>query len=310
MTFRTVRPALYSVVFLLIAVNVLLGLSRGIDLVQTQVLANNLIPQERAQPQVAGVKKVPLPHSKKLPDPKLSAASAVILDLDSKAVLFTKDQNKKLPIASTTKIMTALVGVETYQSDQILTVSDLSLVSGSTMGLKVGEQISFRSLLYGMLLNSGNDAAYTIAANYPGGVLAFVAAMNQKVKDLGLTNTHFTNPAGFDDPNHFSSAADLSVIAQAASKHPQIAQVVATKTSVVASEDKAVIHSLHNLNKLLDLPGVIGFKTGYTSLAKENLVTLVERDEHKILIVVLGSDDRFGETKNLIDWVFSNYEWK
>ncbi|MDO8638989.1 MAG: D-alanyl-D-alanine carboxypeptidase, partial [Candidatus Daviesbacteria bacterium] len=170
--------------------------------------------------------------------------------------------------------------------------------------------LSFRSLLYGMLLNSGNDAAYTIAQNYSGGLDAFVVAMNNKAISLGLLNTHFTNPAGFDSLGHYSSAEDLAKIATIAIENPQLSRVVSTKETSVASIDKSTIHSLKNLNKLLDEPGVLGIKTGTTPLARENLVGLVERNGHKILTVVLGSNDRFGETNKLLDWTYSNFVWK
>ena len=206
--------------------------------------------------------------------------------------------------------MTAVVASDYFQQSQILTVTDASLVGGSNMGLKAGEQLTFRSLLYGMLLNSGNDAAYTIAANFPGGVNAFVNAMNQKAKSLGLVNTHFDNPAGFDSSNHFSSAFDLAKIAALASENPQLSRAFAARQATVASTDLVTIHLLKNLNKLLGLPGVIGMKTGTTPEARENLVGLVERDNHKILTVVLGSEDRFGETQKLMDWAYANFRWQ
>ncbi|MFH1536262.1 MAG: D-alanyl-D-alanine carboxypeptidase, partial [Patescibacteria group bacterium] len=181
---------------------------------------------------------------------------------------------------------------------------------GSRVGLFNGEDLSFRSLLYGMLLNSGNDAAFTLAENYPGGILGFVSAMNKKVLELGLQNTHFDNPAGFDSPNHYSSASDLAKITQEALKDSTLTRIFATKETNIVSLDKKYTHQLFNLNKLLEkVRGVVGVKTGTTEEAKENLVTLVERDGRKILLVVLGSNDRFLETTRLIDWVDSNFAW-
>lgn len=300
---------LLSAVLLLVAVNVLLGLPKAVNLIQTKALASN-VPSNQTQDEVKAVSKpVQPPQSKQISEPAIFSSSALVEDLNSNTLLFIKDAGKPVPIASTTKIMTALVAVSHYLPNDVLTVTDESLVSGSTMGLKSGEQLSFRSLLYGMLLNSGNDAAYTIAANYPGGLPGFIKAMNDKAKELGLLNTQFDNPAGFDSPNHFSSAFDLSKIAANAVSDYQIARVVSTKETEVASLDKSVIHPLKNLNKLLDEPGVLGIKTGTTPSARENLVGLVERDGHKILTVVLGSDDRFGETQKLIDWAYSNFTW-
>lgn len=307
-------PVFYAVIVLLLAVNVILGLPRAVDLVQTKGAAAN-IPNNRVAagtiPEVAGIQKINFsPKNLGVSPPLFSATSALALDLDNNFLLFVKDPNKRVPIASTTKIMTALVAADHFQPNEILTVSAAALVPGSTMGLKSGEQLTFRSLLYGMLLNSGNDAAYTIAANFPGGISAFVEAMNNRAKVLGLSNTSFDNPAGFDSPNHFSSAADLSKIAAAAAENPLLARAVATREVTVFSVDKETLHPLKNLNKLLGLPGVLGIKTGTTPAARENLVGLVERDGHKVLTVILGSDDRFGETERLLEWINSNFVWQ
>ncbi|KKS65528.1 hypothetical protein A3A14_03390 [Candidatus Daviesbacteria bacterium RIFCSPLOWO2_01_FULL_43_38] len=306
-------PILYAVIVLLLAVNVILGLPRAVDLVQTKSTAVNIPNNQVVQGavlDVAGAQKINLPKNLGISPPQLSATSALVLDLDSDFLFFVKDPDKRVPIASTTKIMTALVAVDTFQPNQILTVPGVSLVSGSTMGLKVDEKLTFRSLLYGMLLNSGNDAAYTIAANFPGGVSAFVEAMNNRAAILGLSNTRFENPAGFDSPNHFSSAADLSKIAAVAAGNPLLARAVSTREVTVSSIDQGIIHPLKNLNKLLGLPGILGMKTGTTPAARENLVGLAERDGHKILTVILGSDNRFGETEKLLDWVSSNFDWQ
>jgi len=267
------------------------------------------IPQNNAE--VAGVQKyLSPPVSANLPVPEISARGVFIKDLTTDTILYQRDANIPLPIASTTKIATALVASEYFQPNTALTVKDGAAVSGAKVGFFKDESLSFRSLLYGMLLNSGNDAAYVIAENYPGGVLGFVSAMNKKVAKLNLQNTHFTNPAGFDSSDHFSSAADLALITEEALKNSQLSRIFATKETEVLSLDKKYKHKLLNLNKLLSsVTGVLGIKTGYTSLAKENLVTLVERDGHRILMVVLGSDDRFGETTSLIDWVYANFRW-
>ncbi len=267
------------------------------------------IPQNGSA--VAGIQKYNLPPvSRNLITPNLSARSVLVEDLITNTVLFQKDIGLRVPIASTTKIMTALVGSQYFKPNSILTADQGAEVIGSSMGLKKGESMSFRALLYGMLLNSGNDAAYTIAENYPGGVLGFVSSMNKKAAELGLLNTHFDNPAGFDSPNHYSTASDMAKITEEALKNYQLSRIFATKETEVTSVDKRYTHELHNLNKLLSqVKGVLGVKTGYTDLAKENLVTYVDRDNHKILTVVLGSDDRFGESTKLIDWTYNNFNW-
>lgn len=274
-----------------------------------EFLASLEIPQNNSQ--VAGIQKYNIPpfsNGKPLPD--FASRSVLIKDLSTDSILFQKDANIPFPIASTTKIMTSLVASEYFKQNSPLTVGSSANISGSRVGLLSGENLSFRSLLYGMLLNSGNDAAFAIAENYPGGVEGFVAAMNQKAIDLGLRNTSFDNPAGFDSPNHYSSAADLAKITEEALKNYQLARIFATKNTNIVSLDKKYTHQLLNLNKLLnDVSGVLGVKTGTTEAAKENLVTLVERGGHRVLLVVLGSDNRFSETTKLIDWVYANFTW-
>ncbi len=262
--------------------------------------------------EVAGVQRFVYPPSfKGLPAPDLTARAILIKDLDSGSILYSKEASERLPIASTTKIMTALVASSYFQPNSVLVASSSAFIGGSKVGLLPGEKLTFRSLLFGMLLNSGNDAAFCIGENYPGGVNGFVAAMNKKALELGLTNTHFDNPAGFDSPSHYSSASDLSQITEEALKNPDLTKVFATKQTEIFSIDKKISHNLVNLNILLTkLKGVLGVKTGYTDIAKENFVGLVNRDGHRILTVVLGSDDRFGETSQLVEWTYSSFTWQ
>ncbi|MBI4040167.1 D-alanyl-D-alanine carboxypeptidase [Candidatus Daviesbacteria bacterium] len=306
---KKIMPILYSVVLVLFAANFLLGLNPVVNLVQSQFLSGNTAQMHSQGVEAGRVIPTP-PISKGLMLPAVTAAGVYVSDLDTGYVFYVKDPDKRVPIASTTKVMTALVAAEYYQPNDVLQVYALPPYSGSNMGLKVGEKLTFRSLLYGMMLNSGNDAAYALAQNYPGGVSRFIEAMNEKVSQLGLANTHFDNPAGFDNPNHYSSAADLARIAAVTYANPQLARVVGTKQTEVASLDKTSVHVLHNLNKLLNIPGVLGIKTGFTPQAKENLIGLKETNKHKILTVVLGSDDRFGETEYLMNWVESNFSWQ
>ena len=267
------------------------------------------IPQNSSQ--VAGIQKYNSPPvSKNLTLPEFSARAVLIKDLATSTTLYQKDAGISLPIASTTKIMTALVASEYFKQNAVLTVGSSAATPGSKVGLVSGENLTFRALLYGMLLNSGNDAAYALAENYPGKILGFVSAMNKKALELGLVNTHFDNPAGFDSPNHYSSAEDLSKITEESLKNYQLTRIFATKETSIVSLNKKYTHQLFNLNKLLSsVNGVLGVKTGTTEGAKESLVTLVERKGHKVLLVLLGSDDRFGETTRLIDWTYTNFSW-
>lgn len=273
-------------------------------------LASLQVPQNSSK--VAGIQKFNRPPvSQNLTVPELSTRAILIKDLSTDTILYEKYASKALPIASTTKIMTALVAAEYFKPNTPLTVRDGANIPGARVGLFFGENLSFRSLLYGMLLSSGNDAAYAIAENYPGGVLGFVSTMNKRGADLNLINTHFDNPAGFDSPNHYSSAADLAKITEQALKDYQLARIFATKETNIVSLDKKYNHPVSNLNKLLSqVKGVLGVKTGTTQEAKENLVTLIDRDGHKVLIIVLGSDDRFRETTQLIDWTYANFIWQ
>lgn len=241
--------------------------------------------------------------------PILSSQSVMVVDLVSGVTLYEKDPNKPLLPASTTKILTALVALDTYEPEQVLKVGKIS-VEGQKMGLVAGEEIKFIDLLNGLLIYSANDAAEVLAQNHTGGRALFVGLMNKKVKDLGLTNSHFTNPVGLDDGAQYSTTRDLVVVAKYALQNQTFAEIVGTKEKVVKSADGRFIHRLVNTNKLLgNVDGVMGVKTGWTENARENLVTYVDRNGRKIMTVVLGSSDRFGETKELIEWIYKNYTW-
>ncbi|MBI3955942.1 D-alanyl-D-alanine carboxypeptidase, partial [Candidatus Gottesmanbacteria bacterium] len=212
--------------------------------------------------------------------------------------------------ASTTKILTALVALDAYSLDDVLTVKTL-MNNGQTMKLVSGERMTVENLLYGTLIQSGNDAAWALAENYPGGVSAFVAAMNEKAKALHLTQSRFTNPVGFDDPNHTMTPMDLARLATVALSHKTIAKMVAIPQITISDVTHTYFHNLTNVNQLLGkIPGVGGIKTGWTEGAGENLVTLVERGGRRVIIVVLKSKDRFTDTTKLIDWVFVNHRWE
>lgn len=301
----------YLVSLFLLAVGFLTATSKTTKMVESR--ATFLSNKEELSAQVVSEtlqnQNIPRLINSQTTPPQLTAQAALIIDYSSGAMLFQKNIHQQLSPASTTKIMTALVGVEHFKPADSLTVPTQALVGGSSMGLVSGERITFRSLLYGMMLNSGNDAAYSIALNYPGGLESFVERMNQKAQSLGLKDTHFTNPAGFDATDHFSTASDLIKIARVVVDDSQLSKVVSTKeTSVISLDNQS--HFLRNINKLLSENGVVGIKTGYTQNSGENLVGLVERNDHKLLTVVLHSQDRFSETKALIDWVDKNFIWR
>ena len=254
--------------------------------------------------------KNPVLKSVNVSFPQVSAKGVLATDLDSMTPLFEKNPAMALLPASTTKIVTAIVALDYFLDDQVIVVDGVS-VPGQNMGLVSGEKITFISVLQGLLIYSGNDAAEVIAENYPGGRPAFIDAMNEKAKKLNLENSHFENPTGFDSGAHYSTAKDLNRISIEAMKNPKFSEIVNKKVKYVASVDGNIIHKLTNTNELLgNVPGVLGVKTGYTENAMENLVTYLERDGHRIMITVLGSSDRFGETKEIVDWIMANYEWK
>lgn len=242
--------------------------------------------------------------------PVISAEGVLAIDLPSGISLYEKNPDASLLPASTTKIVTALVALDAYPLDQVIRVGNVR-IEGQKMGLTFGEEMRVEDLLYGLLVFSANDAAEALAEGYPGGREAFVNAMNQKTADLSLENTSFYNPSGLDGNGHVTTARDLIRVSEVAMRNPEFAKIVGTREIIVSDISGKTLHHLTNINELLGkVPGVMGVKTGWTENARENLVTYIERDNHKVMIAVLGSQDRFGETKELIDWIFGNYRWK
>lgn len=240
----------------------------------------------------------------------LTAQGVLVIDLPSGVILFQKNPTLRLSPASTTKIMTALVALEHFQPDQVLTV-DTVIKEGRVMGLLPSEKITAEALLYGTLVHSANDAAFTLAENYPGRAKAFVEKMNQKAQELGLEDTHFENPIGFESQSHYSNALDLFRLTTKALQNKTFTKIVGTPSITVHDFEFKNFHFLQNVNELLGkVPGVAGIKTGFTENAGECLVNLTKKEGREILSVVLKSDDRFQETERLLDWVFQNYRWE
>ncbi len=240
----------------------------------------------------------------------LSAQAVFVLDVPSASVLLSKNPTQIRYPASTTKLMTALVARETYDLTTFLTVDREASTSGTIIGLNRGEKIPVRNLLSGMLIQSGNDAAEVIANNHPQGRAAFIEAMNAKAKALHLDQSNFTNPSGIDTENHHSTARDLALLAREVMKDPLLAEIVRTPSDTIQGQGTSSAHMLTNTNALLtaDL-GVIGVKTGTTELAGEVLITQLRRDNRELLIVVMGSQDRYTDTKRIIAWIKSHYIW-
>lgn len=241
-------------------------------------------------------------------EPVLTAKSIYAVDLQSGKVLLSKNPDIPVLPASTTKMATALVALETYDLNQVLTIGKVN-VEGQKIGLLQGEQITVRDLLNGLLVASGNDTAEVLAANYPGGREAFVGKMNELARSLGLENTNFKNPTGLDEYLHFSTAKDLVTIAAVAIQDPTVAEIVSLQeTNTVGLNMRP--HKLSNINQLVGkVPGVMGVKTGWTLNSGESVVTYINRDGKKVMIALMGSADRFGETETLINWIYENYSW-
>lgn len=291
---------------LIVAFFVLLP-SQGVALFSTEVIKN---PFRQVPFAVPTPRPYPVSLTNMYPKDEVSARGIVILDPDSGATLFQRNADESLSPASTTKILTALVALDEYSLDDVVTVQTV-VNSGQVMGLIPGEQITVEYLLYGALIHSGNDAAWALAEHYKGGVDAFVTAMNVKAQSIHLTSSNFTNPVGYDNPDHKMTATDLARLSAFALTNHTIAKIVAIPQITISDVSRTRFHPLTNVNQLLGkIPGVGGIKTGWTEEAGENLVTLVTRNGHSVIIVVLKSADRFKDTSYLIDWVYSNFEWK
>ncbi len=237
--------------------------------------------------------------------PETTATSVYIVDRKSFSPVYEKSAHQRWYPASTAKIITALVAYDIYKTDRVVTIQS-SFDDGQTMGLLPGEQITVENLLYGTLVHSGNDAAQAIAQI--DGATSFVERMNEKARSLHMNNTHFENPTGLHNPNQYSSAYDLALASRELLNNAYLAKIVSTKEIEISDTQYRVFHKLVNVNKLLgEIPGVGGLKTGYTPESGENLISLYRtRDGHEFIIVVLGSLDRFEDTKTLVSWIDGN----
>lgn len=250
----------------------------------------------------------PYPFVDNVEMPTLSAKAAIILDVDSQVIPFSKNQNLRFSMASTTKIMTALVALEHFKKDSILTIKTGG-VEGAGLGLQVGEQFFFEDLLYAMLLPSANDAAQAIADNYPGGDEAFVKKMNEKAESLYLYNTHFSDPTGLDDDGDYTTVVDMAHLAAYAINNKTFTKVTGTKEKLINNLSYSRQYPLYNLNKLLGINGVTGIKTGTTEGAGEVLVTSTIENGHTYIVVVMNSQDRFSDTSKLLSFIADNVQY-
>lgn len=236
--------------------------------------------------------------------PNITAKSGLVYDITEQKVLFARNPSEKLPMASLTKIMTAIVALESPRKDDKYAVSSENLVGENSMGLTSGEILSLQELLYGLMLLSGNDAAEVLASNYTMGRKEFITAMNNKAKSLDLKDTNFTNPTGLEgDGDQHTTAYDLLVITNLALQFPLFREIVQTFIyNIPYSENHKEFYLENETNLISSYPGVLGVKDGYTPEAGLCLVTYLEYKGHKIMGILLGSDNRRQEMKDLLDY--------
>lgn len=238
-----------------------------------------------------------------LPVGAISAQKAILLDAQTGRVLYEKDADSRSLIASTTKIMTALIVCEHCNVlDRMKIPKEAVGIEGSSMYLQEGEILSLQELLYGLMLRSGNDAAVALAIYCGGTVEGFAAMMNDKARQLGLNGTHFENPHGLDSPNHYSTARDLAVLTAYAMKNPVFSQTVASKSVRVGNR------TMQNHNKLLwRVEGADGVKTGYTKAAGRILVSSATRDGRRLICVTINDGNDWADHSTLLERGFSIY---
>lgn len=244
-------------------------------------------------------------------EPKINSRAAIIYERNTGRILWGKEQDSKRKMASTTKIMTAIVVLENANLNETVEVSKKAAsTGGSRLGLKAGAKITVNDLLYGLMLCSGNDAAVALAEHTGGSIEGFAEMMNEKAKELGLEQTNFVTPHGLDANEHYTTAHELAIITDYALKNEKICNIVGTKTYTVTINGYG--KTISNTNELLGyLYGVYGVKTGFTNGANRCLVTATKRGNMDIICVVLGADTKKDRTKDsikLIEYAFKNYK--
>ena len=234
----------------------------------------------------------------------ISARSAVVMDADSGRILYAHNENEKRLIASTTKLMTALVALESgHALDEIVHIApEWAGVEGSSIYLQTGEDVTLEALLYGMLLRSGNDAATAVAGYCGGTVENFVAKMNRKAEQLSMHDSHFENPSGLDGERHYSTARDMAMLARACLNNTQLSEIVKTRSITLGTR------YFTNHNRLLwRYEGCVGLKTGYTEKAGRTLVSAAKRGDTTLICVTLSAPDDWSDHTKLLDACFAQY---
>ena len=241
--------------------------------------------------------------------PDITAQSAVLIEAETGRVLYEKNAQNKMPMASTTKIMTALLAIENGDlGDTVEVSSNASGTEGSSIWLEVGEHMTLEDMLYGLMLASGNDAAVAVAEHIASDVQRFAGLMNQKAKEIGAVNTNFVNPNGLHDELHYTTAYDLGIISAYAMQNPVFREIVDTEYKEISWEGHKWNRVVKNKNKILWLyEGCNGIKTGYTKNAGRCLCSSAKRGDLQVVAVVLNAGDMFGDSMQLLDYAFENY---
>ncbi|OXT07603.1 D-alanyl-D-alanine carboxypeptidase [Thermoanaerobacterium thermosaccharolyticum] len=252
-------------------------------------------------------------NAENIKPPQIAAKAAIVMDQKSGRILYEKNINEKLPMASTTKIMTLLLALEYGNLNDIVTVSKRAAsVGGSSIWLSPGEKLSLIDLLYGLMLNSGNDAATAIAEHIGGSVEKFAEMMNKKAKDIGAYSTNFVTPSGLDIGinNHYTTAYDLALITRYAfNNYSKFAEIVSTKEKTIPWSGRDYDRYLRNKNKMLwQYEGGDGVKTGFTNKAGRCLVASATRDGHRLISVVLNSGPMWEDSQKILDYSFEKYK--
>ncbi|UHA62597.1 D-alanyl-D-alanine carboxypeptidase [Metabacillus litoralis] len=242
----------------------------------------------------------------------VSAQTAILIEQESGRILYEKQAHKKMRIASITKIITAILAIESGKLNEMATVSEQAIrAEGSSVYLQKGEKIKLEDLVYGLMLRSGNDAAVAIAEHVGGSLEGFVVMMNQKAEEIGMTNTEFANPHGLDDhENHYSTAYDMAILTQYAMKNETYQEISGTETHKAPNPNEKWDRVWHNKNKLLTslYKYSTGGKTGYTVRAKRTLVSTASKGGMDTIVVTLNDPDDWKDHMNLHNYAFNNYE--
>ena len=241
--------------------------------------------------------------------PPIHAQAAALIDVTSGRILFSRLGDQSLPIASLTKIMTAIVAIERGKlTDQVEVSRNAFGKEGSSIYLKLGEKMSLHHMLYGLMLRSGNDAATAIAEHVGGSLEGFVFMMNEKAQELGMTHSHFANPHGLDQEGHYASANDLAILTAYSLKNSTFQEIVKTTVKRVPNPDEKWDTIWSNKNKMLSMfAGADGVKTGYTKVAKRCLVSSATRNGQQLAVVTLNDSDDWADHARLLEFGFSQY---